>query len=172
MAETAPSLVHFLCPDGDDRLVTDYFLGPGSGLAANDADGLELSNAFGDGQKFRHGSERLTAKIHVEARTDHAHSAVSELITDVDDRVVEELNFIDADNPRIIFHSVEDLTCVSHGNGKDAIRIVRLDVIFAVTIIDFRFENLNFLATVLSALDAPHEFFRLPAKHTSADDLD
>lgn len=107
MTEAAARFIRFCGSDGDDRLrVACHALGAGSGLAANDANSGEFGHALGDGQEFRHRPERLPSEIHIEASADHAHSSVREFVADIDNRVVEELDFIDSDDSRVVLDEI------------------------------------------------------------------
>lgn len=172
MAETASCFVHFLRAYCDDVRIADDSLRTRSWHSAADAYGLEFRYAFRDREEFRHRAEGLTAEVHIKTRADHADSAVSEFITDLDHGVVEELNFVDSYDPRIIFDAVEDFTGISDGYGENFIRIVGLDMVFAIAIIDLRFKDLHFLATILRALQTSHELFGLPAKHAPTNNFD
>ena len=104
MAVAAAGLVRVERAD-DDRLArirsglpVDETLGGRGGAAAAVADGLELVDELGPCEELGHGPERLTPEVLVEAGGDHADAAVGERERGVDDRRLEELRLVDADD--------------------------------------------------------------------------
>src|SRR6266850_745604 len=106
VAGTTPRLVGLLRADDDDRLVVEGgdavhdALRSSRGLAADDADRLELVDALREREQHRHRAERLAAEVEVEAGADHASPARDQRAHDADDPGVEELHLVDADDGR------------------------------------------------------------------------
>src|SRR5438067_7063943 len=103
----AARLVGLLGADDDDRVVevrghaVHDALGARRGLAADDADRLELVDALREREQHRHGAERLAAEVEIEAGADHAPAVSDERADDADDVGVEELDLVDADDARL-----------------------------------------------------------------------
>src|SRR5207247_7536972 len=66
--------------------------------AAAVADGLELVDELGDAEELRHRAERQTAEVLREPGGNYARAASDERLHRLDDRLVEELHLIDADD--------------------------------------------------------------------------
>ena len=179
MAEAAAGFVHFFRADGDGFSVAEVLSGGSRGLlasrsgtAANHADCRKFRHVFGDSEKFRHRAERLAAEIHVQACADHAHAAVRKLLSDFDDRVIEELGFVDSDDASGVFNELQDVASAFDWARENFVGIMALNVIRAVAAVDQRLKNLDLLARNLGALYPAQEFFGLPAEHAAANDFD
>src|SRR6266851_407103 len=98
VARATARLVGLLRADDDDRLVVEGrdpvhdALRARRGLAADDADRLELVDALREGEQDRHRAERLATEIEIEAGADDAPTARDERADDVRDPRVEELD--------------------------------------------------------------------------------
>ncbi len=104
VAATAPGLVGVERADFDrvarerSGAALDQTLGPCGRAAAAVTDGLELVDEFGTGPQLGHRDERLGPEVVSRARDDHARAALGQLHSDVDDRVLEEVQLVEADH--------------------------------------------------------------------------
>ena len=66
--------------------------------AATHADRMHLGDIFGNRQQRRHGAERAAHVILIQPGGDDANTGVGQFHAEVDDGVVEELHFVNADD--------------------------------------------------------------------------
>src|SRR5713101_3761057 len=78
-AAAAASFVHSRGADDDQLFAVEKALGVHRGIAAAHADGEQLGDFFGDGEKAGHGLEGSAAIIGVEAGDDDALAEVGEM---------------------------------------------------------------------------------------------
>src|SRR5688500_1190803 len=95
VATATARLVCLFRADDDDRLVVEGgdavhdALRSGRGLAADDADRLELVDLLREREQRRDGTEWLAAEVEVEPRADDPMAARHQLAHHTDDRVIE-----------------------------------------------------------------------------------
>src|SRR5206468_9134182 len=86
--------------------------------AAAVADGLELVDELGDAEELRHRAERQTAEVLREPGGNYARAASDERLHRLDDRLVEELHLVDADD-LVPGGDAEDVGRVPRGDGAE-----------------------------------------------------
>src|SRR5260221_12060173 len=178
VACTATRLVGLLGADDDDRIVevgrhaVDDPLRAGRGLAAHDADRLELVDALRQRQERRYGAERLAAEVEVEPGTDHPASAEDEVADHADDAGIEELDLIDPHDAGVGREQRHDLGARAHRPGDERIAVVRTDELGTEAIVDRGLEGLDGAARDDGALHASDELLALSAEHAPHDDLE
>lgn len=133
--------------------------------------GMQLGDVFGHGHQCRHGTEGLSAKVHVQPGDDHAVPAHGELLAGGGEAGIEELRFVDAYDLHL-GADIQDRATVFHGPGGEGAGIVADDFIDAVARIPGGFEDLDRLPGDLGAPEAADQFLGLAGKHGAADHLE
>src|SRR6266508_3891184 len=178
VARAAARLVRLLRSDDDDRLVpegghaVDDALRPRCGLAADDADRLQLVDLLRKRKQRRHGAERLATEIEVQSGADHATAAGHQLAHHADDRMVEELHLVDADDRRFGRDELQDLLADEHRTCLERIAVVRAHGLHREAIVDGGLEDLHGTARDDRAFDAADELLALSAEHRADDHLE
>ena len=164
--------------DHDDRLVVegrdavDDALSSRRRLAADDADRFELVDLLREREQRRHGPERLAAEVEVEARADDAMAARDELAHHADDRVVEELHLVDADDRRVRRHQLQDLLADEHRARLERVAVVRAHELAVEADVDGRLEHLDGAARDDRTPHTADELLALSAEHRADDHLE
>ena len=73
-----------------------------SEIAAMTADGVKFSDVFGDGKQVRHGAERTSPEIHIQAGYNDPKSPQSQFFADIFQLQVKKLGLIYPDHLDII----------------------------------------------------------------------
>src|SRR5580692_3715502 len=84
--------------DDDELLALAEALGVNGGSAADHADGGEFGDLVGEGHEVGDGAEGLVGEGGVEAGEDYALAEMDELQGEMGEVVVEELDFVEADD--------------------------------------------------------------------------
>src|SRR5581483_208821 len=82
-----------------------------------------------------------------------------------------KLPFVDPDDVGVVVHLPDEFVGVPHVDRGDPHVAVRHDVVFAVAVVDERFEDLDLLPGDLRAAQPPDELFALAAEHAAGDDF-
>src|SRR5216683_2794596 len=171
-AAAAAGFVHAGGADDDQLFTLEEALGVHRGIAAAHANGEQLSDFFGDGEKAGHRLEGAAAIISVEAGDDDALAEISELGADVHDFVAEELRFVDADDFGARLDFFHDFRGFVDAVGRDPQAGVRDDFVGSVALVDGGLEDLHALARKFRAAQAADQLFAFAGKHRADDDLD
>jgi len=142
------------------------------GLATLHADRQGLSDVLGHRKHRGHGFERCPAVVLVESGNDDPVPGSRQLFAYRHETVVEELCLIDADYLCVSLDSLHKRGRVRHATTRQALLVVRNDVVLVVAIVDSRFEDLHFLARDLGSPQTPDELLALAREHAAADHLD
>ena len=139
---------------------------------ADDADGGDLRDRVGHGEKLRDRLEGLAEIVLIEAGHDHAQPAGGEHLADLDERSAQELRLVDPDHPRLGVEGIEDLggrrrRRARGSSGRHERRSSR-----ARDVCRSGFEGLDLLAGDRRAAEAADELLALAAEHAAADDFD
>ena len=171
VAVAAEGLVDVFFAEEDQVLALDEAVGMVREGAAADADGVHFLHVLGDRHQARHGPERLAEEVGVEAGHDDAYAAVGQRLAHVDERVVEELGLVHADDLHVR-GDLEHVGGVADGGGGDLMEVVGDDFDVGVALVHAGLEDGYFLVGELGAAQAPDEFFGLAGEHRAADDFD
>src|SRR5229473_384393 len=171
-AAAAAGFVHAGGADDDELFAVEKTLRVHRGIAAAHADGQQLGDFFGDGEKAGHGLEGAAAIIGVEASHDDAFAEISELGADVHDLVAEELRFVDADDFGAWLDLFHDFGGFVDAVGGDAQAGVRDNFVDGIAFVDGGLEDLHALARKFRAAQAADQFFAFAGKHRADDDFD
>jgi hypothetical protein len=130
---------------------------------------VSLRDILCDGEQSRHGAERATQIILIQACGYHPHARVRKLHADIDYAVVEKLGLIDSDH----LDSEDELRSKPGGifyhEGVQFAIIARDYAMRIEAIVYDRLENLRALARYLGAAYATDQLFALAAEHPSRD---
>src|SRR5579864_88298 len=165
--EAAPAarFVHARGAHDDQLFALDQALRVHRGIAAAHANGQQLGDFFGDGQKARHRLEGAAAIIGVQASDDHPLAQIGELAADVHDFVAKELRFVDTDHFRARLDLFHDFRSFEDVVGGDAQARMRDDFVGGVALVNGRLEDLHALAREFRAAQAADQLFALAGKH-------
>ena len=95
----------------------------GQGTAA-DAYCVYLLDVFRNCHEAGHGAERFSQVVRIQAGDDHADALVGQGLADLDDAVVEELGFVDANHLDIVLY-LEHAGRALDGGAGNAVGVVR-----------------------------------------------
>lgn len=140
-------------------------------VAAADANGVYFRHVFGRRHQRGHRAERIAQIVHIQPCHDDADSVVGQLAADIHQTVVEELRFVDADDIHIGRQQQDVLRRIDR-RRTERIGVVRNDVLFGITHVDARFENLDPLMGELGPFQAADQLLGLARKHRPANDFD
>ena len=120
---------------------------------------MSLRDVFGDREELRHRFPRFAGVVLIESGNDYAHSSLCERVRDMNQFVIKELPFIDADNFSIRIYISEHF-----GRRTTVHRLVthlgmRNNLALRKARVDFRFEDLHLLPRDLRAPQTPDQFF-------------
>src|ERR1043165_5728038 len=116
------------------------------GAAATDADGVHLRDVFRHRDQRGHRPEWAPHVVLIESGGDDADAGVRELHADLDDAVVKELHFVDADDLHADLDARKHLRARANRRGFESAIVARDDFIDAEAIVDDRLENMYALA--------------------------
>jgi hypothetical protein len=97
---------------------------PGGQISADHTDGVQFVDPLRDSEECRHGSERLTPKVHVGAGHDDPDPPVRESVGHVNDAGVQKLGLIDGDHLGRGAGELGDLGRVGNGYCVDLVPVV------------------------------------------------
>ena len=135
------------------------------------ADGLELVDEVGEREQVGHRAEREAAKVLVEPCGDDAGPAFGEGERRIDDRGLEELGLVDADDVEPL-RPGDELGDRRHRYAAHPDARVADDVGGVVPVVDPRLEDDDALTGDLGAAEATDHLLALATEHRPADDLD
>lgn len=176
VASAAACFVGFGGSDEDDGVVVgggfafDDALGVACGSSALDADGAEFDDFVGDGHELGHGAEGLSSEVLIESGADDFFSLVGPFDGALDDALVEELGFFDADEVGFGEEELVEFGQGGDGDGGVGDSLVGDDHLFVVAAVDGGFEDLDLFFGVEGSSGSSDEFFAFPSVHASADD--
>ena len=148
------------------------------GCSADHADGRELGDFVGEGHEVGDGAEGLVGEGGVEAGEDDAFAEVHEFHGEMNDAVVEELDFVEADDVDFVDAAgLKELYLQAFGCGCDDGGVVGLGAVAGdggavVAEVDVGFEAGYALAGDAGAFEAADELFRFAGEHGAGDDFD
>ncbi len=146
-------------------------LGVDGGRAAGHADGGEFGDFVGEGHEVGDWAEGLVGEGGVEAGEDDAFAEVNEFHGEVGDVVVEELDFVEADDVDLVdaigFEELglEPFGCWSYDGGVVGLGAVAGDGGAVVAEVDVGLEAGDALAGDAGALEAADELFGFAGEH-------
>jgi hypothetical protein len=106
MMLTATRFIAFLGADHDDRIIKpcwmaiDETLRSAGWFAADHTDRMQFGHVFGNAKQAGEGAERFSAKIEVKASDDDANITSCQSLDDINDHLIEELDFVDGNDGR------------------------------------------------------------------------
>ena len=148
------------------------------GGAADHADGGEFGDLVGEGHEVGDGAEGLVGEGGVEAGEDDALAEVNEFQGEMGEVVVEELDFVEADDVDLVDAvGVEELGlkpvgCGGYDGGVVGVGAVAGDGGAVVAEVDVGLEAGYALTGDAGALEAADEFFGFAGEHGAGDDFD
>lgn len=148
------------------------------GLAAGHADGGELGDLVGESHEVGDRAEWFVGKGGVETGEDNALAEVDKFERERDDVVVEELDFVDADDVDFMnFATGEEVFTQLTAGGGDGRGVVRLramagDSGAVVAEVDVWLEAGYALAGDAGSFEPADELLGFTGKHGACDDLD
>ena len=166
---SAPTTI--VSPEYGRRPAVDEALRRRGRAAAAVADRLQLVDELGVREQLGHDAERQPAEVLVEPRDDDPDAAVGERERRVDDRAVEELHLVDADDV-VAGGAGDELRHALDGDGAHARPGVRDDVGRVVPVVDARLEDDDPLPGDLGPAQAPDHLLALAREHRPADHLE
>jgi hypothetical protein len=149
----------------------DQSLGAGGFVAADHADGMQLVDALGVGHQRRHGTERLTAKVLIEAGNQDADPARGQLVGELDNFRIEELCLINCYDCCIAFDLRANIRGFFDGDGIVIRSGVRGDLFHCIADVDGWLKYLHLLLGNGGAYEAADQLVSLAAEHGAADDF-
>jgi hypothetical protein len=174
----AAGFVEAGCTDDYELLALAEPLGVDGGGAADHADGGELGDLVGEGHEVGDGAEGLVGEGGVEAGEDDALAEVNELHGEVGDVVVEELDFVEADDVDFVDavgfeeFGLKAVGCWGYDGGVVGVGAVAGDGGAVVAEVDVGLEAGYALAGDAGALEAADELFGFAGEHGAGDDFD
>src|SRR6266850_698311 len=170
--QAATSLIEIACAHEQAVSAGYESLGSIRRRPAPDANSQRLRDVLCDGQQLRHGIERPSSKILIEARNNDALSRIGEFVANSDKFHIEELSFVDSHHLRAFLEQAEDLPRTGHELCSDFHFAMADDVVFVVTRVELRFENLHALPGNLRPAEPANQLLALAAEHAAADHFD
>ena len=171
VAAPAASLVQLRSADHHAFPPAFLAVGPIRGIAAHHADRERLRDVLGDREQLRHGLERFTGVVLVEAGDDDALPPSREPLAHLDQVRPEELSLVDADHLCFV-RVAEHILRGRDGSRRDSQLAVGDDLIVGVSDVDRRLEDLDLLAGDERSAQAANQLFSLAAVHAPDDDFD
>ena len=174
----AAGFVEAGCADDYELLALAEALGVDGGGAADHADGGEFGDLVGEGHEVGDWAEGLVGEGGVEAGEDDALAEVDEFHGEMGDAVVEELDFVEADDVDFVdaagFEELgfEAVGCWGYDGGVVGLGAVAGDGGAVVAEVDVGFEAGYALAGDAGALEAADELFGFAGEHGAGDDFD
>jgi hypothetical protein len=173
----AAGFVETRCADDDEFLALAQALGVDGRGAADHAYGGEFGDFVGEGHEVGDGAEGLVGEGGVEAGEDDALAEMNELHGEMREVVVEELDFVEADDVDFVdavgFEELgfEPVGCWSYDGGVVGVGAVAGDGGAVVAEVDVGFEAGYALAGDAGPLETADELFRFAGKHGAGDDF-
>ena len=139
-------------------------------LAAAHADGVNLGDVLGPGQKSRHRTERIGQIVHVQTSHDNSYTLVGQSVADVNYAIVKELDFIYSHNIHI-GGIQQDVLGGIHADGLYGMAFMTDHIGIRVAVVYGRLEYLHPLMGEIRPLEPTDKLFCLAREHTSADNF-
>ena len=173
----AAGFVEACCADDYELLALAEALCVDGGGAAGHADGGEFGDFVGEGHEVGDWAEGLVGEGGVEAGQYDAFAEVNELHGEVSDVVVEELDFVEADDVDFVdavgFEELgfEAVGCWGYDGSVVGLGAVAGDGGAVIAEVDVGFEAGYALAGDAGALEAADELFGFAGEHGAGDDF-
>jgi hypothetical protein len=174
----AAGFVEACCSDDYELLALAKALSVDGGGAADHADGGKFGDLVGEGHEVGDWAEGLVGEGGVEAGEDDALAEMNEFHREVGEVVVEELDFVEADDVDFVdVVGFEELGAEAVGGWGDDGGVVGVGAVAGdggavVAEVDVGFEAGYALAGDAGALEAADELFGFSGEHRACDDFD
>src|SRR5258706_8385736 len=175
---SAAGFVAACCSDDYELLALAEALSVDGGGAADHADGGEFGDLVGEGHEVGDWAEGLVGEGGVEAGEDDALAEVNEFHGEMGEVVVEELDFVEADDVDLVDAAgfeelgLEPVGCWGYDGGVVGVGAVAGNGGAVVAEVDVGFEAGYALTGDAGALEAADELFGFAGEHGACDDFD